>query len=61
MNGNGSEVETPGESALERQQPPFDVPLVPLQHYYERLSPLPRDVWGLNNPRFVSDEPWGTI
>ncbi|KAF9219881.1 putative polyketide synthase [Gyrodon lividus] len=28
---------------------------------YERLFPLRRDIWGLNNPLFFSDEPWGTI
>ncbi|KAH0826248.1 putative polyketide synthase [Lanmaoa asiatica] len=29
--------------------------------HYERLLPLHRDVWGLSNPRFFSDEPWETL
>jgi iterative type I PKS product template protein len=26
--------------------------------YYDRLSPLDRDVWGIHNPHFVNDVPW---
>ncbi|KAG9308914.1 putative polyketide synthase [Chiua virens] len=32
-----------------------------LVNHYERLLPLRRDVWGLSNPRFFSDEPWKTL
>ncbi|KAF8836384.1 putative polyketide synthase [Paxillus ammoniavirescens] len=81
VTGNVSEVETPGEPALEQQQHLSERALVPLQRctdgshaplflihdgsglvsHYERLSPLRRDIWGLNDPRFFSDEPWGSI
>jgi hypothetical protein len=26
--------------------------------YYDRLSPLGRDVWGIHNPHFVNEVPW---
>ena len=26
--------------------------------YYDRLSPLGRDVWGIHNPHFVNETPW---
>ena len=32
-----------------------------LVSHYERLSPLHRDVWGLGNPCFFSDESWETL
>lgn len=29
-----------------------------LVSYYDRLSPLGRDVWGIHNPHFMSEIPW---
>lgn len=29
--------------------------------HYERILPLHRDVWGIGNPRFFSDESWETL
>ncbi|KIK97930.1 hypothetical protein PAXRUDRAFT_807021 [Paxillus rubicundulus Ve08.2h10] len=60
----------PSERSLVPLQRCPDGPHVPLflihdgsglVSHYERLSPLRRDVWGLNNPHFFSDESWGSI
>ena len=32
-----------------------------LVSHYEHLLPLQRDVWGISNPRFFSDESWETL
>jgi iterative type I PKS product template protein len=32
-----------------------------LVHYYSRLSPLDRDVWGISNPNFISGQPWNSV
>ncbi|KAJ7634563.1 putative polyketide synthase [Roridomyces roridus] len=32
-----------------------------LVNYYDRLSSLDRDIWGIHNPRFTSSRPWGSL
>ncbi|KAF7327230.1 hypothetical protein MKEN_00300100 [Mycena kentingensis (nom. inval.)] len=32
-----------------------------LVNYYDRLSVLDRDIWGIPNPRFVTGEPWSEL
>jgi iterative type I PKS product template protein len=32
-----------------------------LVHYYNRLSPLGRRVWGISNPNFITGQPWDSI
>jgi len=32
-----------------------------LVNYYDRLSPLDRNIWGIHNPRFVTAQPWDGV
>ncbi|TFK33599.1 hypothetical protein BDQ12DRAFT_657776 [Crucibulum laeve] len=32
-----------------------------LTNYYDRLSPLDRNIWGINNPHFVTAQPWDNV
>ncbi|KAL0948282.1 hypothetical protein HGRIS_010876 [Hohenbuehelia grisea] len=32
-----------------------------LVNYYERLSPLNRNIWGIHNPHFVTAQPWDNV
>lgn len=32
-----------------------------LINYYRGISPLGRNVWGFNNPKFITSEPWASV
>ncbi|KAF8881857.1 beta-ketoacyl synthase [Infundibulicybe gibba] len=32
-----------------------------LVNYYDRLSPLDRNIWGIHNPHFITAQPWDSV